>query len=171
MPPPSGGRLGGGHRTDRRPPVCSPPSASPLLPPPAGGLSVTHNFCFRASWGMLRTSFLSDISKSNPCPQESGMRHVATATNWAVSELADAERGDERRPKRLGELAKVLGQPPPAALPEACGDGGMLKCASHFFAHDAIAAQDLLQSHGESTYRRFFPPPPGLGPPAGPGRL
>ncbi len=83
------------------------------------------------------------------------MRHVATATNWAVSEWADAERGDERRTKRLGELAKVLGQPPPAALPEACGDGGMLKGASRFFAHDAIEAQDMLQSHGESTYRRF----------------
>ncbi len=63
------------------------------------------------------------------------MRHVATATNWAVSELADAERGDERRTKRLGELANVLGQHPPAALPEACGDGGMLKGASRFFAH------------------------------------
>ena len=83
------------------------------------------------------------------------MRHVATATNWAVSELADAERGDERRTKRLGELANVLGQHPPAALPEACGDGGMLKGASRFFAHDAIEAQDMLQSHGESTYRRL----------------
>jgi hypothetical protein len=28
-------------------------------------LPVTHNFRFRASWGMLRTPFLSDISKSN----------------------------------------------------------------------------------------------------------
>ena len=28
-------------------------------------LPVTHNFCFRASWGMLRTPFLSYIAKSN----------------------------------------------------------------------------------------------------------
>ena len=28
-------------------------------------LPVTHNFRFRASWGMLRTPFLSYISKSN----------------------------------------------------------------------------------------------------------
>jgi len=33
--------------------------------PPQGVLPVTHNFRFRASWGMLRTPFLSDISKSN----------------------------------------------------------------------------------------------------------
>jgi Transposase DNA-binding len=78
---------------------------------------------------MLRTPFLSYISKSNRCTQESGMSHVATDTTWAVSEFADAELGDERRTKRLVELAHVLGQHPTAALPEACGDGGMLTAA------------------------------------------
>src|SRR2546426_642728 len=83
------------------------------------------------------------------------MHHVATDTNWAVSEFADAELGDERRTKRLVELANVLGQHPTAALPEACGDGGMLKAAYRFFDNDAIEAQDMLQSHAESTYRRL----------------
>jgi Transposase DNA-binding len=83
------------------------------------------------------------------------MSHVATDTNWAVREFADAELGDERRTKRLVELANVLGQHPTAALPAACGDGGMLKAAYRFFDHDAIDAQDLLQSHIESTYRRL----------------
>src|SRR2546426_6410811 len=83
------------------------------------------------------------------------MHHIATDTNWAVSEFADAELGDERRTKRLVELANVLGQHPTAALPEACGDGGMLKAAYRFFDNDAIDAQDLLQSHIESTYRRL----------------
>ena len=83
------------------------------------------------------------------------MHHVATDTNWAVSEFADAELGDERRTKRLVELANVLGQHPTAALPEACGDGGMLKAAYRFFDNDAIDAQDMLQSNVESTYRRL----------------
>src|SRR5438067_13880365 len=83
------------------------------------------------------------------------MSHVATDTNWAVSEFADAALGDERRTKRLVELAHILGQHPTAALPEACGDGGMLKAAYRFFDNDAIDAQDLLQSHVESTYRRL----------------
>src|SRR5229473_1111306 len=59
---------------------------------------------------MLRASSLASISKSNPFTQESGMSHVATDTNWAVREFADAELGDERRTKRLVELANVLGQ-------------------------------------------------------------
>src|SRR5467141_1252734 len=83
------------------------------------------------------------------------MSHVTTDTNWAVREFADAELGDERRTKRLVELASVLGQHPTAALPEACGDGGMLKAAYRFFDNDAIDAQDMLQSHVESTYRRL----------------
>ena len=83
------------------------------------------------------------------------MRHVATDTNGAVRACADAELGDERRTTRLVELANVLGQHPTAALPEACGDGGMLKAAYRFFDNDAIEAQDMLQSHVESTYRRL----------------
>lgn len=83
------------------------------------------------------------------------MRQVATDINWAVNEFADAELGDERRTTRLVELAHVLGQHPTAALPEACGDGGMLKAAYRFFDNASIAPQDILQSHVEATYRRF----------------
>jgi len=104
---------------------------------------------------MLRVLSLASISKSNPFTQESGMSHVTTDTNWAVREFADAELGDERRTKRLVELANVLGQHPTAALPEACGDGGMLKAAYRFFDNDALETQDMLPSHIESTYRRL----------------
>src|SRR6516162_8676248 len=104
---------------------------------------------------MLRASSHTSISKSNPLTQESGMSHVTPDTDWAVRECADAALGDERRTKRLVELANVLGQHPTTALPEACGDGGMLKAAYRFFDNDAIEAQDMLQSHVESTYRRL----------------
>src|SRR5216684_78476 len=77
------------------------------------------------------------------------------ASNWAVNEFADAELGDLRRTNRLVELAHVLAQHPTAALPEACGDGAMLKAAYRFFSNDDIAPQDVLSSHIESTYSRL----------------
>jgi hypothetical protein len=83
------------------------------------------------------------------------MRSQADDLNWAVSEFADAELGDVRRTKRLVELACVLAQHPTAALPEACGDDAMLKAAYRFFANDAIAPSDVLDSHIEATYSRL----------------
>jgi len=83
------------------------------------------------------------------------MSSQAEDINWAVNEFADAELGDVRRTKRLVELAHVLAQHPTAALPEACGDGAMLKAAYRFFSNDDIAPQDVLSSHIESTYSRL----------------
>jgi hypothetical protein len=83
------------------------------------------------------------------------MSSQAEDINWAVNEFADAELGDVRRTKRLVELAHVLAQHPTAALPEACGDGAMLKAAYRFFSNDDIDPQDVLSSHIESTYSRL----------------
>ena len=83
------------------------------------------------------------------------MSSQAEDINWAVNECADAELGDVRRTKRLVELAHVLAQHPTAALPEACGDGAMLKAASRFFSHDDIDPQDILSSHIASTSSRL----------------
>src|SRR5712691_3809674 len=83
------------------------------------------------------------------------MRSLPDDTNWAVTEFADAELGDVRRTKRLVELAGVLAQHPTAMLPEACGDGAMLKAAYRFFSNDDIEPQDFLYSHIESTYSRL----------------
>ena len=83
------------------------------------------------------------------------MSHLPDDTNWAVSECAEAERGDVRRTQRLVELAHVLAQHPTAALPAACGDGAMLKAASRCFDNDAIAPQDVLLRHSEATYSRL----------------
>lgn len=83
------------------------------------------------------------------------MSSPADDINWAVNEFADADLGDLRRTKRLVELVQVLAQHPAAALPEACGNGAMLKAAYRFFSNDDIAPQDFLSSHIESTYRRL----------------
>jgi hypothetical protein len=63
-------------------------------------------------------------------------------STWAVTEFAQAELGDLRRPPRLVDLATVLAQHPGASLPEAGADSAMLKAASRFFDHDAIDAQE-----------------------------
>ncbi len=83
------------------------------------------------------------------------MSDLLDTTSWAVSEFADAELGDLRRTQRLVELAHVLAQRPGAALPEACGNGAMLKAAYRFFTNDAIVPDDMLQSHIEATYSRL----------------
>src|SRR4030095_5606396 len=87
------------------------------------------------------------------------MSHLLEDTNWAVTEFAEAELGDVRRTTRLVALAHVLAQHPTAALPEACGDGAMLKAAYRFFDNDAIAPQDVLLSHVEATYGRLATAP------------
>ena len=79
------------------------------------------------------------------------MSPQADNPHWAVYEFAEADLGDPRRTKRVLELATALARPPTAHLPEACGDGAMLKAAYRFFAHDAIAPQDVLHSHSEAT--------------------
>jgi Transposase DNA-binding/Transposase Tn5 dimerisation domain len=87
--------------------------------------------------------------------KESVMTDVPDATNWAVTEFADADLGDLRRTQRLVQLAHVLAQNPGAALPEACGSGAMLKAAYRFFANEDIEPSDIVQSHVEATYSRL----------------
>jgi hypothetical protein len=83
------------------------------------------------------------------------MTDVPDATNWAVTEFADADLGDLRRTQRLVQLAHVLAQNPGAALPEACGSGAMLKAAYRFFANDDIEPSDIVPSHVEATSSRL----------------
>src|SRR6266705_5877962 len=87
------------------------------------------------------------------------MSDLLDTTSWAVSEFADAELGDLRRTQRLVELAHALAQRHGAALPEACGNGAMLKAAYRFFTNDAIVPDDMLQSHIEATYSRLSAAP------------
>ena len=103
---------------------------------------------------MLGPSAPSRIPKSNPFK---GVGHEPPPddTNWAVTEFAEAELGDDRRTTAPGGTGHVLAQRPTAALPEACGDGAMLKAAYRFFDNDAIEPQDVLHSHIEATYSRL----------------
>ena len=111
---------------------------------------------------MLGASDPSSMPQSNPLTKEWGVSHLPEDLNWAVTEFAEAELGDVRRTTRLVALAHVLAQHPPATLPEACGDGAMLKAADRFFDNAAIEPQEVLLSHIEATYGRRAPVPLGL---------
>jgi hypothetical protein len=87
------------------------------------------------------------------------MSRLPDDLHWAVNEFAEAELGDQRRTKRVIELAAALAQHPTASLPEACGDGAMLKGAYRFLSNDAVEPQALLASHIEATYGRLDPVP------------
>jgi hypothetical protein len=93
--------------------------------------------------------------KSHPFTKESGMSRLTDDIHWAVNEFAEAELGDQRRTMRVIELAATLAQHPTASLPEACGDGAMLKGAYRFLSNDAVEPQDILHSHIEATYGRL----------------
>ena len=85
------------------------------------------------------------------------MRTLPDDDTWAVTEFAEAERGDLRRTQRLVELATALAQRPGTSLPEACGEQAMLKAAYRFFDNAAIDPQNLLDSHGDATLTRLAP--------------
>jgi len=74
---------------------------------------------------------------------------------WAEEEFGAAELGDERRVRRLVELAYRLAQAPTASLPNASQDPAMLKAAYRFFDNDEIEAQAILASHIQATQERL----------------
>jgi hypothetical protein len=74
---------------------------------------------------------------------------------WAEEEFGLVELGDERRTKRLMELARRLGQAPMASLPDATGDAALLKAAYRFFGNEEIEAQAILGSHIKASYERM----------------
>jgi hypothetical protein len=80
---------------------------------------------------------------------------IAEEEGWAVREFAEAELGDERRARRLVDLATELAKKPGASLPEACGNKARLKAAYRFFGNEAIESQEILESHVGATVQRM----------------
>ena len=75
--------------------------------------------------------------------------------NWSENEFGDVALGDERRRKRLMQLATALGKRPSGSLPQALGSYAALKAAYRFFENPANEHQDMLKSHVQATYRRM----------------
>ena len=83
------------------------------------------------------------------------MSDFLDATSGAVTECADADLGDLRRPQRLVQLAHALAPHPGAARPKACGRGARRTGASRLGTHDDMAPDDMLHSHIEATESRL----------------
>ena len=75
--------------------------------------------------------------------------------SWAEEEFGLAELGDERRTRRLTELAHRLAEAPMASLPDATGDPALLKAAYRFFGNEEIDVQAMLASHVQASYERM----------------
>lgn len=75
---------------------------------------------------------------------------------WAEVEFGSAELGDQRRTKRLKQIASALGQQPSATLPEASkGSEAVLKGMYRFFDNACVEHQAILESHLLATVERM----------------
>jgi hypothetical protein len=70
---------------------------------------------------------------------------------WAQTEFALAELGDQRRTQRLVKMASCLAQTPTGTLPQAFPAWKDLKAAYRFLDHIEFGPADIQQSHWQQT--------------------
>ena len=70
---------------------------------------------------------------------------------WAQIEFGFARLGDQRRNKRLVNIAEHLAAQPHGALPQAFPDWAELKAAYRFFGQSGVTFERVLASHLERT--------------------
>src|ERR1700747_328806 len=70
---------------------------------------------------------------------------------WAQNEFGFAELGDQRRNKRLVNIAENLAVSPGGTLPQAFPEWAELKAAYRFFDHPGVDFGKVLQPHLERT--------------------
>jgi hypothetical protein len=77
--------------------------------------------------------------------------------SWAVTEFGGAQLGDERRTKRLVQLAQQRGRQPTASLTQA--GWAAAKAAYRFFANASITPEAILAPHRQATLGRMVGQP------------
>lgn len=77
---------------------------------------------------------------------------------WAQSEFGFAQLGDQRRNKRLVNIAEHLAAQPGGALPQAFPDWAELKAAYRFFGQNGVTFERVLAPHLERTRQRCRAP-------------
>jgi len=77
---------------------------------------------------------------------------------WAQEEFAFAELGDQRRNRRLVNIATKLAANPGGTLPQAFPDWAELKAAYRFFYTPTVDFQRVVQPHLERTRQRCQEP-------------
>src|SRR5580700_9084510 len=70
---------------------------------------------------------------------------------WAQIEFGFAQLGDQRRNKRLVNIAQHLAAHPGGTLPQAFPDWAELKAAYRFFGQEGVNFQQILTPHVERT--------------------
>lgn len=77
--------------------------------------------------------------------------NLLAPAQWAQSEFALAELGDQRRTQRLVTLATCLAQTPTGTLPQAFPVWKELKAAYRFFDHLEFGPAEIQQPHRQRT--------------------
>jgi hypothetical protein len=70
---------------------------------------------------------------------------------WAQTEFALAELGDQRRTRRLVQMARCLAQTPTGTLPQAFPVWKDLKAAYRFLDHLEFGPSEIQQVHRQQT--------------------
>src|ERR1700689_3185433 len=70
---------------------------------------------------------------------------------WAQNEFGFAQLGDQRRNRRLVNIAERLAANPGGTLPQAFPDWAQLKAAYRFFGQKGVTHQRVLEPHLERT--------------------
>ena len=76
---------------------------------------------------------------------------LMSPTQWAQSEFALATLGDQRRTKRLVNIAEGLARSPGGTLPQAFPTWDQLKAAYRFFDQPKVSYEEILRPHWERT--------------------
>jgi hypothetical protein len=83
---------------------------------------------------------------------------LATPAQWAQSEFALAELGDQRLTQRLVHIATGLARNPGGSLAQAFPEWKELKAAYRFFSQPKVGAEQIQASHREQTRARCREP-------------
>jgi hypothetical protein len=75
--------------------------------------------------------------------------------DWAEEEFGGAELGDQRRVKRLEEIARDFYARPEGSVPQACQSRAKTKAVYRFFDNRNISMKKILAPHYESTLGRI----------------
>ncbi len=73
---------------------------------------------------------------------------------WVRRELASLDLGDKRRRERLGKLLTQLSRDPQGSFSEVCLKHADRAAAYRFCANEAVAPEQMVQSHIAATWRR-----------------
>ena len=75
--------------------------------------------------------------------------------DWAEEEFGGAELGDQRRVKRLEEIARDFYAHPEGSVPQACQSRAKAKAVYRFFDNRNISMEKILAPHYKSTLGRI----------------